>query len=87
MRCYPPWTCLPTTAAEDSAVRKTPATSAIIDPTNQFCSAGLQTCPVGWLRLTLNQLINSTAPDKGMGVSINIPLRNRAAQATQSLGV
>jgi len=32
---------------------------------------------------TLNQLINSTAPDKGAGVAINIPLRNRAAQSTQ----
>jgi outer membrane protein TolC len=32
---------------------------------------------------TLNQLINSTASDKGAGVTINIPLRNRAGQATQ----
>ena len=32
---------------------------------------------------TLNQLINSTAPDKGIGLSLNIPLRNRAGQATQ----
>ncbi len=32
---------------------------------------------------TLNQLINSTAPDKGVGVTVNIPIRNRAAQATQ----
>ncbi|HSZ64066.1 MAG TPA: TolC family protein [Terriglobales bacterium] len=32
---------------------------------------------------TLNQLVNSTAPDKGAGISISIPLRNRAAQATQ----
>jgi outer membrane protein TolC len=32
---------------------------------------------------TLNQLVNSTAPDKGAGISVNIPLRNRAAQATQ----
>jgi outer membrane protein TolC len=32
---------------------------------------------------TLNQLINSTAPDKGAGITINIPLRNRAGQATQ----
>jgi outer membrane protein TolC len=31
----------------------------------------------------LNQLINSTAPDKGLGVNLNIPIRNRAAQATQ----
>src|SRR5208282_762890 len=32
---------------------------------------------------TLNQLINSTAPDKGIGLSLNIPLRNRAGQANQ----
>jgi len=31
----------------------------------------------------LNELVNSTAPDKGAGITINIPLRNRAAQATQ----
>jgi outer membrane protein len=32
---------------------------------------------------TLHQLINSTSPDKGIGLQLNIPLRNRAAQATQ----
>jgi outer membrane protein len=32
---------------------------------------------------TLNQLVNSTAPDKGAGININIPLRNRAAQSVQ----
>jgi outer membrane protein TolC len=32
---------------------------------------------------TLNQLINSTGSDKGVGLSLNIPLRNRAAQAVQ----
>ncbi len=32
---------------------------------------------------TLNQLVNSTAPDKGVGVTLNIPLRNREAQANQ----
>ena len=32
---------------------------------------------------TLNQLINSSAPDKGAGVTVNIPLRNRAAQSVQ----
>jgi outer membrane protein len=32
---------------------------------------------------TLNQLINSTASDKGVGIQLNIPLRNRAAQAVQ----
>jgi outer membrane protein TolC len=32
---------------------------------------------------TFNQLVNSTSPDKGAGLSLNIPLRNRAAQAVQ----
>jgi outer membrane protein len=35
---------------------------------------------------TLNQLVNSTAPDKGAGININIPLRNRAAQSVQVRG-
>ncbi len=32
---------------------------------------------------TLNQLVNSTAPDKGLGLSLTIPLRNREAQANE----
>jgi outer membrane protein len=32
---------------------------------------------------TLNQLVNSTAPDRGVGLTLNIPLRNRTAQANQ----
>lgn len=31
----------------------------------------------------LDNLVNSAAPDKGVGVQLNIPLRNRAAQAVQ----
>jgi outer membrane protein TolC len=31
-------------------------------------------------------LVNSTAPDKGAGIAINIPLRNRAAQSVQVRG-
>jgi outer membrane protein len=38
--------------------------------------------PVGY-GSTLNQLFNSTAPDKGVGVTLTIPLRNREAQANQ----
>jgi outer membrane protein len=38
------------------------------------------TTPIG---PTLNQLINSTNPDKGIGLTLNIPIRNRAAQAVQ----
>ncbi len=38
--------------------------------------------PVGYGG-TLKQLFTSVAPDKGMGVTLNIPLRNRTAQADQ----
>src|ERR1700677_698883 len=55
----------------------------ISDPT--FC--GLPSAPISppvSYTGTLNQLINSTASDKGAGITLNIPLRNRAAQATQA---
>ncbi len=32
---------------------------------------------------TLNQLVDSSNPDKGIGLQLTIPLRNRAAQSTQ----
>ena len=32
---------------------------------------------------TLQQLVNSTAPDKGIGLTLNIPIRNRLAQSNQ----
>ena len=32
---------------------------------------------------TLNQLVNSTAPDKGIGLTLSIPIRNREAQSNQ----
>jgi outer membrane protein TolC len=32
---------------------------------------------------TLNQLVNATAPDKGLGLTLTIPLRNRLAQSNQ----
>ncbi len=32
---------------------------------------------------TLNQLVNSTAPDRGIGLTLTIPLRNRLAQSNQ----
>ena len=32
---------------------------------------------------TLNQLLNSTAPDKGIGLTLTIPIRNRLAQSNQ----
>lgn len=38
--------------------------------------------PVGYSN-ALSQLVNSTAPDKGMGVTLTIPILNRTAQADQ----
>jgi outer membrane protein len=32
---------------------------------------------------TLNQMVNSTSPDKGIGLSLSIPILNRTAQADQ----
>lgn len=32
---------------------------------------------------TLNQLVNGTAPDKGIGLQLTIPIRNRLAQSNQ----
>ena len=38
--------------------------------------------PVGY-STALDNLVTSAAPDKGVGISLNIPLRNRAAQSLQ----
>ena len=38
--------------------------------------------PVGYGD-TLSQLVDSTAPDKGIGINLNIPILNRTAQANQ----
>jgi outer membrane protein len=48
------------------------------DPANP-----IQIAPTRSLGDTLSQLVNSTSPDKGVGLQLNIPLRNRAAQAVQ----
>jgi len=60
----------------------------------QFCASANPNATLGQFPLapstsyasTLNQLVNSTAPDKGVGLQLNIPLRNRAAQAVQVRG-
>lgn len=47
----------------------------LCSPPGSFPSAGYGT--------TLNRLVNSNAPDKGAGLTLNIPIRNRQAQALQ----
>jgi outer membrane protein TolC len=63
-------------------------------PDQQFCATATPdpnlsqfplTPTVGYTD-TLHQLVNSTAPDKGVGLQLNIPLRNRAAQSVQIRG-
>lgn len=49
---------------------------------SQFCTpAG--SIPTHGFTDTFGNLFNSTAPDKGLGLQVNIPLRNRSAQADQ----
>lgn len=49
--------------------------------TSGFCS--VNPVPSVGYGSTLNDLVNSSAPDKGLGVTLNIPIRNRQAQALQ----
>jgi outer membrane protein len=42
------------------------------------------TVPTSGFGDVLNSLVNSSSPDKGMGFTLNIPLRNRTAQADQA---
>jgi outer membrane protein TolC len=63
-------------------------------PTQEFCATNNPNTQLSQFALTpavsygstLNQLVNSSAPDKGVGLQLNIPIRNRAAQAVQIRG-
>ncbi len=51
-----------------------------------FCTPdSLAAPPIGYSS-ALNDLVTSAAPDKGVGITVNIPLRNRQAQALQVRG-
>jgi outer membrane protein len=61
-----------------------PANACPPPPATPFfgCTPSGSIAPIGYSD-TLNQLVNSTAPDKGLGLTLNIPIRNRSAQALQ----
>ena len=60
-----------------------PANICPAPPATQIgCHAAGSINPGGY-GSTLNDLVDSTAPDKGVGLTLNIPLRNRSAQANQ----
>lgn len=50
------------------------------NPPAAFCGGFSPIQPISY-GSTLNDLVNSAAPDKGIGVNLNIPIRNRQAQA------
>lgn len=55
----------------------------ICNPASTSFCTNPATVPTNSYGGTLNQLVDSTAPDKGVGLTLNIPIRNRTAQATQ----
>lgn len=58
-----------------------PLSTCTANPEDPFCTT-TAIPPVSY-GSTLSQLIDSSAPDKGLGLTLTIPLRNRAAEATQ----
>jgi outer membrane protein TolC len=52
-----------------------------LQPGNTICTNN--SLPADSYGGALNQLVDSTAPNKGVGLQLNIPLRNRSAQADQ----
>jgi outer membrane protein TolC len=60
-----------------------PAAPVCTTPGQQFCTQPANIPPSVSYGGTVHQLFKSTAPDKGVGLSLNIPLRNRTAQANQ----
>ena len=57
-------------------------TNLCINNDNSFGCSKSPVAPVSYAT-TLNQLVDSTASDKGVGFQLNIPLRNRVAQSIQ----
>jgi len=61
--------------------------SAVAGPTNPLCTDPTQCVPPGFpvgYGGAFSNLFNSTAPDKGIGFNLSIPLRNRQVQADQA---
>jgi outer membrane protein len=52
-----------------------------LQPGNTICTNN--TLPATSYGSALSQLVDSTAPDKGIGLQLSIPIRNRTAQANQ----
>lgn len=63
--------------------------NCVAEPSAKYCYTSptlpppFQSANVVGYGNALNQLVNSSAPDKGVGLTLSIPLRNREAQADQ----
>jgi len=57
-----------------------PSYICVSQPSSSFCN-GYQPASSISYGGTLSDLVDSSAPDKGLGVTLNIPIRNRQAQA------
>lgn len=60
-----------------------PNATICTQPNQQFCIPANKIPPRVSYGGTFGQLFDSSAPDKGVGLQLNIPLRNRTAQANQ----
>lgn len=59
-----------------------PANLCVNQKTPTLGCAGQSAPSVGY-GSSLNELVNSSAPDKGIGLTLNVPIRNRQGQAAQ----
>jgi outer membrane protein TolC len=59
-----------------------PNYTCLTQPKSSFCNGFSPARPISY-GATLGDLVDSSAPDKGVGVTLTIPIRNRQAQALQ----
>lgn len=59
-----------------------PSYICLTQPSSGFCQGFSPSRPISY-GSTLGDLVDSSAPDKGVGVTMNIPIRNRQAQSLQ----
>ncbi|HET7442534.1 MAG TPA: TolC family protein, partial [Terriglobales bacterium] len=59
-----------------------PAATCAPGVNNPFCKPAGTVTANGY-NDTLSELVDSSAPDKGVGITLNIPIKNRTAQANQ----
>ena len=80
--CFLRSICMPSTEATDSVVRRGP-NCTIFNAEFQSVPCTPATTPTIDYSHTFQNLFNNSGPNKGVGLNINIPIRNRKAQSAQ----